>query len=57
MLVITENHGIIESFELEETTKSHLVQASCNEQGYLQLDHVGQRPIQPDFEFQFLTLF
>ena len=31
------NHRILESFELEGTTKGHLVQPSCNEQGHLQL--------------------
>lgn len=33
---------IIESFELEETLKGHLVQALCSEQGHLQLDQVAQ---------------
>jgi len=37
---------IIESFELEGTFRSHLVQLPCNEQGYLQLYQVAQRPIQ-----------
>lgn len=34
----------IESFELEGTFRSHLVQLSCNEQGDLQLNHVVQSP-------------
>jgi len=43
-------HTIIESLELEETLKSHLVQLLCNEQGHLQLDQVAQSPIQFDLE-------
>jgi len=42
------NCRIIESFELEGTLKGHLVQLSSNEQGYPQLDHIAQSPIQPD---------
>ena len=40
-------HGIIESFELEVTLKSHLVQIPCSEEGHLQLD---QSSVQPDLE-------
>ena len=41
---------IIEWFGLEGAFKGHLVQALCNEQGYLQLDQVAQSPVQPDLE-------
>lgn len=32
------------------TSKGHLVQLACIEQGHLQLEQVAQSPIQPDFE-------
>ena len=41
-----KSHRIIESFELDGTFKSHLVQFSCNE--HLQLYQV---PIQPDLGY------
>ena len=41
---------IIESSELEQTFKGHLVQLPSNEQGHPQLDHVAQSPVQPDLE-------
>jgi len=44
-------HRTIESFELEGTFKSHLVQLPCNEQGLLHLDPVAQSPAQPDLEY------
>ena len=37
----------IESFELEETFKGHLVQLPCNEQGHPMLDQAAQGLIQP----------
>ena len=40
----------IESFELEETFKGHLVKLHFSEQGHLQLDQASQRRIQPDLE-------
>ena len=40
----------MESFQLEETLKDHLVQLPYNEQGHLQLDQGAQRPIQSDLE-------
>ena len=40
----------MESFELEETFKGHLLQLLCNEQEHLQLDQVAQSPIQLDLE-------
>ena len=40
----------MESFELERTSKSHLVQLPYNEQGHLQLHQVAQSPAQPVFE-------
>jgi len=39
---------LIESFELEETLKSHLVQCPCNEQGHLQLNQGAQSLVQPE---------
>jgi len=47
---VKEFHQIIQSFQLEGTLKGHLVQLLCNEQGYLQLDHVAQSLVQPDLE-------
>ena len=47
---IMKNHRIIEFLELEWTFRGHLVQLSCNEPGYIQLDHVGQSLIQPLLE-------
>ena len=37
-------------FEFEDTSKGHLVQPSCNEQGHLQVDQDAQNPVQPDLE-------
>lgn len=39
---------IIETFGMEGTHRGHLVQPSCNERRYLQLDLVAQGPDQPD---------
>lgn len=36
----------IDSFELEGTLKSHLLQLPCREQGHLQLDQVAQNLVQ-----------
>jgi len=43
-------HGIIEWFALEGTSKGHLVQPPCSEQGHLQPDQAAQSPIQPGLE-------
>ena len=40
---------IIESFELEETCKGHLVQLPCNEKGHPSSIRCSE-PIQPDFQ-------
>jgi len=40
-------HRIIESLELEETSKGHLVQLPCSELGHAQLDQVAQGLNQP----------
>jgi len=40
--MISQYHRIIESSELEEIFKGHLVQLPFNEQGHLQLDHIAQ---------------
>ena len=45
-----DNHRTIESLELEETLKGHLVQLPCKEQGHLQLHQVSQNHIQSDLE-------
>ena len=45
-----ESNRILESFELEETLKCHLVQLPCNEQGNLQLDQVARSLSQSGFE-------
>lgn len=39
------NHEIIESFKLEETFRGHLVQLPDTEQGYAQLNEVGQETL------------
>jgi len=44
------NHEVMEWFGLERTFKGHLVQCTCNKQGQLKPDQVGQSPIQPDLE-------
>ena len=44
-------HRIIESLELEETFKGHLVQLSCTERGRAQLGHIAQSLIQPGLEY------
>ena len=46
----TQNHGIIESLELEETSEGHLVQIPCNEQGHAQTDQASQGLIPPHLE-------
>lgn len=38
----TRNVRIMESSELEEIFKGHLVQLPSNEQGHLPLDHIAQ---------------
>ena len=43
-------HRITESFRLEGTFKSHLLQSTYSEQRHLQLDQVAQSPVQPDPE-------
>ena len=40
----------IETFELEGTSKGHLVQILCNQQEHLQLDQTAQSPVQLDLE-------
>lgn len=37
-----------EWFRLGGTSRGHLVQAPCNEQGHIPLDQVAENPIQPD---------
>jgi len=46
----SKNHGVIESLELEEAFKGHLVSLPCSDQRYVQLDPVGQSPSSPAFE-------
>ena len=41
---------VVEWFGLEGTFTGHLVQTTCKEQGYLQLDQVAESPVQPDLE-------
>jgi len=41
----------MEWFVLEGSFKVHLVQPPCNEQGYLQPDHVAQSPVQPHLDY------
>ena len=41
-LITLSYHIIIESLELEETFKGHLVQLPCNAQGHAQLRQVAQ---------------
>jgi len=41
---------IIESFELEGTSKGYLVQVPCNEEGHPRLDQDAQSLVQPDLE-------
>jgi len=43
-------HRITDFFELEGTSKGHLVQLLCNEQGHLCLDQVCQSLVQSDCE-------
>ena len=45
-----ESHRILESFELDDTFKGHLVQLPCNEQGHLQQDQSAQSSALPELE-------
>lgn len=46
-IIEAQYHKNIESLELDEIFKGHLVQHPCNEQGHLQQDQVAQSFAQP----------
>ena len=43
-IIESQNHEIIESFELEETLNGHVVLLPCNDQGHLHLHQVLKTP-------------